>query len=191
MIKSSTRAHYTASSSHMVRVCEVSKLKWRLWRTFCSKLGSLGRVQGPKGQLGYLTTFTKAPSQDVKLDMIDFDFMRRWSDYFQLLVRRSNCYCATLATWSTGANSCRSWYVRKQYLALRATNWLLSWTVSLQILFTITLANVQDDTDATLSAEGSPKPSVAAQSTATQQPIREHEDGRSRIDGERQKLHVE
>lgn len=57
---------------------------------------------------------------------------------------------------------------------------------SLQILLAISYAKIQDDTEATFSVEGSPKPSIAAQSPTPQQPIREQEDGRRRIDGTEQ-----
>ena len=55
--------------------------------------------------------------------------------------------------------------------------------MSLQLLVTISFAKIQDDTEATFSAEASPKPSIAAQSPMPQQPVREQEDGRRRIDG--------
>jgi hypothetical protein len=62
--------------------------------------------------------------------------------------------------------------------------------VSLQILLAISYAKIQDDTEATFSAEGSPKPSIAAQSPTPEQPIREQEDGRRRIAGKNQKLYL-
>lgn len=58
----------------------------------------------------------------------------------------------------------------------------------MQILLAISYAKIQDDTDATFGAEGSPKSSIAAQPTAAQQSIREEEDRRRRIEGRDWKL---
>ncbi|CAL3973681.1 hypothetical protein PZA11_005845 [Diplocarpon coronariae] len=56
----------------------------------------------------------------------------------------------------------------------------------LPFTYSIARAQEQGETTATVTADGSPQPSVAAQSPAPQQPLREQDDGRRRIDGTEQ-----
>lgn len=57
----------------------------------------------------------------------------------------------------------------------------------MQFFIFISFAQIQADTESTLSAEGSPQPSAAAQSAAPQQPLRDNDEGQRRIDGEDEK----
>ncbi|KAF4632481.1 hypothetical protein G7Y89_g5643 [Cudoniella acicularis] len=58
--------------------------------------------------------------------------------------------------------------------------------VFLQIILPVTLAQVADDHKTTVIADGSPQPSVAAQSPTPQKPLRDGENGHKRIDGTEQ-----
>ncbi|KAH6711732.1 hypothetical protein BKA61DRAFT_487706 [Leptodontidium sp. MPI-SDFR-AT-0119] len=58
--------------------------------------------------------------------------------------------------------------------------------VFLSFIYPTVLGQVHDDTDTTVTADGSPQPSVAAQSPTPQQPLHEQDGGRRKIDGTEQ-----
>jgi len=60
---------------------------------------------------------------------------------------------------------------------------LIPQLVFLPFIYPIVFAQIHDDTDTTVTADGSPQPSVAAQSSTPQQPLHEQADGRRKIDG--------
>ncbi|KAI9047494.1 hypothetical protein LZ554_008211 [Drepanopeziza brunnea f. sp. 'monogermtubi'] len=62
--------------------------------------------------------------------------------------------------------------------------WLL--ILFLPFIYPTVCAQLQDGTESTATADGSPQPSVAAQSPTPQQPLREQDGGRRRIEGTEQ-----
>lgn len=75
-------------------------------------------------------------------------------------------------------------YVALSTSSMTIANLRFHRTVFLQFLIPTTFAQLQADTESTLSAKGSPEPSAAAESLAPQHPIKDQGEGWKGIDGE-------